>query len=277
MKKWYAVIGDPIAQSSSPRMHDAWLEQLDLDATYVPIHIREGELNEGFESMKRLGASGWNVTVPHKEAIVPLLDRIDPLAQRMQAVNTVVIEDGAYVGYNTDGIGFVRSLQEAYPEHEKGNVLLIGAGGAAKGIAFAMQQEGYASLTVANRSVERADALARALGNGARSCTLEEAERQFDTFDVVVQTTSVGMNFATAGTPLPVTRVKEGAVVADIIYNPLETEFLRQAKRAGARTLNGLGMFVHQGAESFEKWTGIRPDTKSMIQRLTDELGGTTC
>ena len=277
MKKWYAVIGDPIAQSSSPRMHDVWLDELGLDATYVPIHIREGELKEGFESMKRLGASGWNVTVPHKEAIVSLLDRVDPLARNMQAVNTVVIEDGAYVGYNTDGIGFVRSLQEAYPEHEKGNVLFIGAGGAAKGIAFAMQQEGYASLTVANRSVERADALARALGNGAKSCTLGEAERQFHTFDVVVQTTSVGMHFATAGTPIPVTRVKEGAVVADIIYNPLETEFLRQAKRAGARTLNGLGMFVHQGAESFEKWTGIRPNTKSMIQRLTDELGGTTC
>ncbi|GKV66752.1 MULTISPECIES: shikimate dehydrogenase [unclassified Sporosarcina] len=275
MKSWYAVLGDPIAQSMSPVMHDQWFEEAGLHATYIPIHVQAETLEKAIVGLRTLGSGGWNVTVPHKQAIIPYLDEVDSSAERMEAVNTVYrTEGGRLIGANTDGRGFVKSLEEfTAQERVTGPVLVIGAGGAARGIAFALREAGYGPLYVTNRTVSKAEELASQM-DGTQVISTEEAERRLGEFGLVVQTTSVGMNFAQAGMPLDPKAVAKNAVVADIIYNPLETAFLQTARLAGARTMNGVGMFVHQGALAFEKWTGIYPDTKKMIDTITMKVGG---
>ena len=275
MKKWYAVIGDPIAQSMSPGMHDSWLKERNLDGAFIPIHVTPENLEQAVTSLKLLGCSGWNITVPHKTTIIPFLDELDESAQLMNAVNTVeVLPDGRLRGSNTDGEGFVRSLEEEFGELCKGeNVLIIGSGGAAHGIGFALHAAGYGPITFTNRTVSKAYELSEGL-KGSSVLSLTEAEASLNSFGLIVQTTSVGMNFAQQGMPLNPENIARGAVVADIIYNPLETEFLAEAKNRGALQLNGTGMFVNQGALAFEKWTGVQPDTKKMNEKITIDLGG---
>ena len=275
MKKWYAVIGDPIAQSMSPNMHETWFNDQGINASYIPIHVTTERLREAVEGLKNLGCSGWNVTVPHKSAIIPFLNQLDSSAEQMNAVNTVhVLGDGTLVGSNTDGKGFVRSLEEAYGMQCKDKkVLVIGAGGAARGIAFALDSAGYGPIFFVNRTLEKAEKLATELSDST-VLSFEEAELSLSEFGLIIQTTSVGMNFAQKGMPLSMDNVSEGTVVADIIYNPLETDFLLEARKRGAHTLNGVGMFVHQGALAFETWTEKRPDTGLMIEKITTTLGG---
>ena len=275
MKKWYAVIGDPISHSMSPSMHSQWFSDLTIDATYIPLHITKEKLTEGVESLKSLGASGWNVTIPHKEAILPLLDQIDSSAEVMGAVNTVVVEDdGSLTGYNTDGIGFVNSLEEAMGSNLKElSILIIGAGGAARGIAFALKENGYVNLTCANRSILNAQRLIADLKSGY-ALSLEQAEADLADFQVIIQTTPAGMITSNVNMPLSLKNITSSAIVADIVYNPLLTPFLAEAKDRGARCLNGVGMFVHQGALSFQKWTNRKPDTKQTIEQVEQLLGG---
>lgn len=275
MKKWFAVIGDPIKHSKSPEMHHFWYEDMGEDAAYVPIHVAPEQLAEAVQSMKLLGTSGWNVTIPHKETIIPYLDELDEQAKKMGAVNTVVRQaDGTLKGYNTDGLGFVRSLEEAIGSEQKAaNVLVIGAGGAARGIAFALQASGYTNMTVANRTVEKASAIVSEMGAGD-AISLQQAGEQLANFDILVQTTSAGLNDAFS-MPFPLTNLKEGAIVADIVYNPLITPFLQAAQQQGARIVTGVGMFVHQGAIAYEHWLQKTPNTNAMIARLTEQLGGT--
>lgn len=276
MKKWFAVIGDPIAQSMSPMMHEAWLQQNEVDASYIPIHVPRGTVEEAVRSLKTLGCSGWNVTVPHKEAIIPYLDKIDPLAEAMKAVNTVVVKEGRLHGYNTDGFGFVASLRETFPEVEAdAEILIVGAGGAAKGISYALCREGFRNMTIANRTYETAKQLSDQLNVCAM--TINEAEQQLAQFDIIVQTTSVGMVHSQEGSPLDVSRLKRGTIVADIIYNPLQTELMKRAEALGGKTMNGIGMFVHQGAIAFQHWLDIQPDTEQMIARIRQQLGGNSC
>lgn len=274
MKKWYAVLGDPIEQSMSPFMHDHWFQENQIDATYIPIHVTSERLKETVDSLRMLGCSGWNVTVPHKQAIIPFLDGLEESARIMDAVNTVFrTDDGRLIGANTDGQGFVKSLEELFGQRAQGPVLIIGAGGAARGIAFALKSAGYGPLFITNRTVEKATVLAGEI-EGAAALSLAEAESRLGEFPVLVQTTSVGMNFAEAGMPLDLSRLDSAAIVADIIYNPLKTELLRSAEQVGASTLNGVGMFVHQGALAFQKWTGVYPDTKKMNETITMKVGG---
>lgn len=275
MKKWYAVIGDPISHSMSPSMHSQWFSDLTIDATYIPVHVKKENLAKAVESLKSLGASGWNVTIPHKEAILPLLDQIDSSAEQMGAVNTVVVEaNGTLTGYNTDGIGFVNSLEEAMGTNLKElSILIIGAGGAARGIAFALKEQGYVNLVCANRSLSNAQRLIADLKSG-RALSLDQAEAQLTDFQVIIQTTPAGMITSNVQMPLSLKNVTSSAIVADIVYNPLLTPFLAEAKDRGARCLNGVGMFVHQGALSFQKWTNRKPDTKQTIEQVEQLLGG---
>jgi shikimate dehydrogenase len=276
MKKWYAVIGDPISQSMSPNMHDEWFINNELKATYIPVHVSGENLGDAVLSLKTLGCSGWNVTVPHKSEIIQYLDEIDPFAKQMNAVNTVeVLPNGLLRGSNTDGIGFVRSLEELYGVRCKGSeVLMIGAGGAARGIGYALHKAGYGPITFTNRTLEKAQQLCSEIPE-VKAITIAEAEKTLSAYSLIIQTTSVGMNFAQKGMPLNPGNITKGTVVADIIYNPLKTEFLTEAEKKGAFLLNGTGMFVHQGALAFEKWTGIRPNTEEMIEKITETLGGT--
>lgn len=275
MKKWFAVIGDPIAHSKSPAMHNAWFEELGLDATYIPVHVKPEELEQAVQGFRVLGASGWNVTIPHKTAIIPLLDEVDEFAKKMGAVNTVVRQaDGTLKGYNTDGVGFVRSLEEVVGSNEKNRaVLIIGAGGAARGIAFAMQASGYDNITIANRTVTNAQAIVDEMGTG-QAITLAEAEQQLAQFGLFVQTTPAGLANGDFALPFSLDNMQEGAIVADIVYNPLMTPFLVEAEKKGATIVTGLGMFVHQGAIAFEHWLNTSPNTNSMIATLRGQLGG---
>ncbi|MGM9951123.1 MAG: shikimate dehydrogenase [Lysinibacillus sp.] len=275
MKKWFAVIGDPIAQSKSPDMHQAWYEEEGIDAAYIPLHVKPDDLEQAILSLKLLGASGWNVTIPHKQSIIPFLDELDELAEKMGAVNTVVrTAEGKLKGYNTDGPGFVKSLEEAIGEdYRKERLLLIGAGGAARGIAFALQQIGYKHITIANRTLGNAEAIIQEMGQG-EAVSLEEAERALDTYKIFIQTTPAGMSTGDFSLPFSLEKFPEGAIAADIVYNPLMTPFLRAAEEKGATVVNGLGMFVHQGAIAYQYWLGEYPNTNGMIARLTEQLGG---
>ncbi|WP_313372970.1 shikimate dehydrogenase [Lysinibacillus pakistanensis] len=275
MKKWFAVMGDPIEHSKSPAMHNAWFREMSIDATYIPVHVSSESLESAVAGLKTLGASGWNVTIPHKTAIIPYLDELDELAEKMGAVNTVVrTKEGTLKGYNTDGVGFVRSLEEAVGKsHKDKPVLLIGAGGAARGIAFAMQQQGYKNLTIANRTVANAQAIVDEMGTG-QAISLTEAEATLADFCILVQMTSAGLATGNFSMPFSLDRLTKGAIVADIVYNPLMTPFLQAAEEKGATIVTGLGMFVHQGAIAFEYWLGQSPNTNSMIAQLKVQLGG---
>lgn len=273
MKKWFAVIGDPIAHSKSPEMHNAWYEEMNADATYIPVHVKPEDLQKAVESFKTLGASGWNITIPHKQTIIPFLDELDEMAEKMGAVNTVVrTVQGKLKGYNTDGVGFVRSLEEAIGTgHKDKRILLIGAGGAARGIAFALHAAGYEKLTITNRTVANAQAIINELGVG-ESMSLSDAESQLDTFAVFIQTTPAGLKNGEFALPFSMDKFPTGAIAADIVYNPLMTPFLLAAQEKQAVIVNGLGMFVHQGAVAYEYWLGEYPNTNSMIARLTQQL-----
>ncbi|MDQ0429987.1 shikimate dehydrogenase [Planomicrobium stackebrandtii] len=271
MKKWYAVIGDPIAHSLSPFMHDSWFNEHGIDAAYIPIHVEPSQLEKSFEAMKLLGISGFNITLPHKQSIVPLLVKLEESAMQMNAVNTVHSDGTRYVGSNTDGDGFVRSML-VHSVDKTSKVLLIGAGGAARGIAFALKRAGFTDVTITNRTFRRAEELAAETGGSA--ITLASSEESLNEFAVLIQTTSVGLA-ADEALPISLERVTAGTLVADIIYNPLETPLLKKAEEKNCVTLNGVGMFVYQGAIAFEKWTGVQPDTEKMIKLVTEKLGGT--
>ncbi|KXH87378.1 shikimate dehydrogenase [Sporosarcina sp. HYO08] len=273
MKKWYAVIGDPIEQSMSPLLHTTWFEETQIDAAYIPVLVKPEKLKDAVESFRTLGCSGWNITAPHKQTIMSYLDQIDESATVMGAVNTVHrLEDGTLTGSNTDSLGFVRSLEEVFGDTGKGTkTLIVGAGGAARGIAYALHAEGYGPLVFTNRTMEKAEKLAADI-SGSTALSIKDAENRLAEFGLIVQTTSVGMNFAQQGMPIQLKNLAAGTIVSDIIYNPLETEFLKEARQRGAQVLNGVGMFVHQGALSFETWTNTTPNTEKMTEKLTEIL-----
>lgn len=270
MKKWYAVIGDPVAHSLSPFMHETWFSRYGVDAAYIPLHVEPSNLKKAFDSMKTLGISGFNVTLPHKQAIIPCLDKVDETAMSMNAVNTVTFDGTHYSGSNTDGDGFVQSLFMHETKLDT-PVLIIGAGGAARGIGFALKRAQFTDVSITNRTFRRAEELAQETGSSA--LLLKDAEKQLGEFAIIIQTTSVGLAAGEA-LPLSIDNLKSGALVADIIYNPLETPFLKEARKKQCNILNGVGMFVYQGAIAFEKWTGIKPDTEEMIELITQKLGG---
>ena len=276
MKKWYAVIGNPIEHSLSPLMHNTWITEEERDAAYLPLHVLPENLEQAFTGMKVLGISGFNITIPHKETIIPLLDELDPLAKRMGAVNTVVrLKNGQYKGYNTDGLGFVKSLEDAVgTQHKNKRILIIGAGGASRGICFALVQEGYTNIAIANRTVSKAQAICNELDTSAEALSLDEAATQLGEFGIIVQTTSAGLNHSEFALPLPLENLSKTAIVADIVYNPLMTPFLAQSKEKGATVVTGLGMFIHQGALAYSYWTDVYPKAAVVEDVLLANLGG---
>lgn len=280
MKKLYGVIGDPISHSLSPAMHNKELEELGIDAYYHPFRIEGKDLKTAVEGMKVIGISGFNVTIPHKTAIIPFLDRIDPLAEAIGAVNTVVREEGLFVGYNTDGAGFVESIKENWKKDLTGeSALIIGAGGAAKAIYYTLLSIGVRKVDICNRTIHRAEALiaAQPYEADSKAMALEEAESMIGEYSLIIQTTSIGMDPDKDTSPLSLKGISPSAFVSDIIYNPEETMFLKEAAKRGAKTQNGLGMLVYQGALAFEKWTNKKPDARRMKKTVTNHLGGLSC
>lgn len=278
--KLYGVIGDPIAQSMSPIMQGQEFQQLGIHAHYQPFHIKPKDLEDAVKGMKAIGVEGFNITSPHKTAIIPLIDKIDPLAEAIGAVNTVVREDDQFIGYNTDGEGFIKALQADWKEHfDNERVLIIGAGGAAKAIFYTLLSKGIVNIDICNRSVERAEKLILDCpyqGNST-ALSLSSAEAGLGKYDLIIQTTSIGMYPDLSSSPISLDALRSDTFVSDIIYNPFETAILTGAKQKGAQIQNGLGMFVYQGALAFERWTGIMPDVERMANTVKKQLGGKIC
>jgi shikimate dehydrogenase len=276
MKKLFAVLGDPISHSMSPAMHNDWLQSNEIDGHYHPLHVKRDDLETAIKGLKAIGIAGFNVTIPHKETIIPFLDKLDPLAQAIGAVNTVVNENGELVGYNTDGSGFLKGLLAKISTISDKNVLIIGAGGAARALYFTLASAGVKRIDICNRTVNKAEAIKNECPYAVQSIVLgkEEAENNLAHYHIIIQTTPIGMLPDIESLPLSLHNLIADTFVSDIIYNPLETKFLREAKGKGAKTQNGLEMFINQGALAFEKWTGVFPDTERVKTMVRTQLGG---
>lgn len=279
MKKLFGVLGDPISHSMSPVMHNDLFKLYNLDAVYLPFHVTSSKLEDAIKGLKALGAAGFNVTIPHKTSIIPFLDKVEPLAAAIGAVNTVVNEDGKFVGYNTDGSGYLEGLKMSLNPFEVDKVLIIGAGGAARAIYFTLADAGIKHIDITNRSIEKAVSLIESCPYPVNSqpLKLDQVEDLLTEYDLVVQTTPIGMAPGIDKTPLSLNKVHSKTFISDIIYNPLETRFLAEAREKGCLCQNGIEMFVLQGALAFEKWTGISPDLERMRNNVLTQLGGTTC
>jgi shikimate dehydrogenase len=259
------IIGDPIEHSMSPVMHNAAFQALGLDYAYVPFKVKSLELRKAIEGIRGLNIRGVNVTVPHKIAVMQFLDRVEPLAEKIGAINTIVNDAGILTGYNTDAAGFLQVLHERSIELAGKRVLLLGAGGAAHSIGNVLAAE-KVKLIVLNRMQKIATLkdfarrLAQFYGADVKveELTNENLKKAITDVDIMVNATSLGMSPDNDQTPVPAELLHANLTVFDIIYNPLPTRLLREAKAAGARTIDGLEMLVQQGAVSFEKWTGIK-------------------
>ncbi|WP_347549515.1 shikimate dehydrogenase [Pseudalkalibacillus hwajinpoensis] len=278
MGKLYGLIGHPIGHSMSPIMHNREFMELGLSHHYHAFELSPEQLEDGVEAMKMLDIQGFNVTIPHKVAIMPLLDEVEQEALDIGAVNTVYKRDGKYVGTNTDGRGYLMSLLSMTGEEslKEKNVLVIGAGGAARAVSVSISHSGVRSLTIANRTLEKAEELSNVCARYSETyaITLKEAEESLGNYDIVINTTSIGMSPHLDRIPLSVDRLKPGTVLSDLIYNPLETQWMKLGKKQGAVTDNGISMFVEQGALAFEIWTGASPDRQRMRKTVLKELGG---
>ena len=256
------IIGYPIGHSMSPVFQQAALDYCGVDARYAAYQVAPDDVGEFVNGLRQPGIMGINVTVPHKLAVMPFLDEIDYWATEAGAVNTIVNREGRLTGHNTDGYGFLRALREGADYEPRGcRTLILGAGGAARGVVLALAREGVGDLTIANRTPERAEnlaQLARNRGINANAIALfgEDLEEAAANAELIVNCTTIGMTHGPGEdeTPLPSDSIPPTALVNDLVYNPLETRLLREAARAGAKTLGGIQMLVYQGAASFEMW-----------------------
>ena len=274
------IIGFPIRHSISPAFQQAALDHLGLDATYEAWEVKPENVGEFVNGLRSPEMAGINITVPHKEAVIPFLDEVDDWSTAAGAVNTIVNRNGKLTGHNTDGPGFLRALREAgsFSPHGK-NVLVLGAGGAARGVVLALIRDAVGNLTIANRTLDRAQQLSRmARDNGldAKSISLEEEglAAAAASATLIVNCTTVGMSHGpdVAGSPLPPSLIPATSLVYDLVYNPLETPLLRDAARAGAGTLGGIYMLVYQGADSFKMWTGQDAPVAVMLEAATKAM-----
>ncbi|MCP1185839.1 shikimate dehydrogenase [Paenibacillus sp. 1781tsa1] len=271
------VMGDPIAHSKSPAMHNAALQAAEVNGMYMPLHVHPDQLEAAVRGIVALGYRGVNVTIPHKEQVMQYLDVIDESARLIGAVNTIVNEGGTLTGYNTDGIGYVRSLkEEAVTELAGKRIAVLGAGGAARGVIYALALEKPEQIHILNRTADRAIALASDLrGHGLGEISgsgMEDAARVLATADIVINTTSAGMHPYIDDVPVDSSLIREGAAVSDLIYNPLETRLLRESRMRGCTVHGGLGMFVYQGAVAFEHWLGIPAPVETMRRAVLNSF-----
>lgn len=266
--KVLAVIGDPVSHSLSPVMHNGWIADHGLDAVYVALPLKSEGAFGAIRALKGLGFAGMNVTTPHKEAAAAAADRNEgPVANVLRWE-----DDGRLSAFNTDGPGFLDALSETAPDWKTRvrRVLILGAGGAAQAIGQALSPH-VAIVHFANRTAARADTAASLIGNG-RTLRWDDLERGFGAADLIVQTTTLGMN----GQPArewPIEMCLPRTILADIVYRPLETEFLAAARERKLAAMDGLGMLIHQGARAFEIWFGVKPDVAKARERLIAALG----
>ena len=263
-----AVIGHPVAHSKSPLIHNEWLREYGLKGSYEAIDIEPDALAEGVRALVERGYAGFNVTVPHKIAVMALCDEVDEHARKIGAVNTVSIRDGKLLGTNTDAYGFAQNILSATKQEDwafgDGPAVVLGAGGAAKAVVYALLENAAPSIVLLNRTREKAEGLAKmdarikVEGWDTRNDVLEGS-------NLIVNTTSLGME----GKPpleIDLSKAPSGALVTDVVYAPLMTELLEQAKKRGLRTVTGIGMLLHQARPGFALWNGVMPDVTPELE-----------
>ncbi|HJV44385.1 MAG TPA: shikimate dehydrogenase [Bacillota bacterium] len=270
------IFGYPVGHSMSPLMHNAAFQALGLNYRYGAFSIPGHSLKSAVEGIRALGFRGVNVTIPHKVEVMEYLDEIDDEALQIGAVNTIVNENGKLIGYNTDGQGYVCSLLQEWETPLSGKkVVILGAGGAARAVAVSLARHGVKEMVIANRSVEKAQGLAEHVQNlvKASAISMEDLNRGKKLeVDLLINTTSVGMYPNIHNVPISLDLIHDGLMISDLIYNPLNTELLIKGKEVGAKTMNGLGMFIHQGSLAFELWTGMKPPVDLMKETVLKQL-----
>ena len=272
------VIGDPVQHSRSPQMHNAAIVERKLDYVYVPFHVRSGELREAIEGFKALNVLGVNVTIPHKQTVMPILDDVSHEATLIGAANTLIFCDGRVSGDNTDAQGFLRAMtEEGIDIPVGGSAVVLGAGGAARAVVVALALSGLGLITVANRTGWKAIQFEKNLATISETeiSAVDLASNQLNlairSADLLVNTTSVGMQ-ETDQLLIDPDSLNPGTIVYEIVYTPPETPLLRVAREKGCQTIGGIGMLVHQGAIAFEKWIGIVPNVETMRIALEQAL-----
>ena len=255
------IIGDPVEHTMSPRMQNAAFQAKRLNFVYLPFKVKKEELENAIQGVRALNIRGLNITIPHKVTVLPFLDKIDPLAEKIGAVNTLVNEDGVLKGYNTDATGFLKALLSEKIEIKDKRVLILGSGGAARAIAFSLVEKG-ASLTILNRhpisAINLAERIKAIFGIDVEALEFSENNLKIslEKADILVNTTSLGMTPNVEVSPIPAKLMHPGVIVFDIIYNPLKTRLLMEAEMRGLRVITGIEMLIWQGAYAFELWTG---------------------
>jgi shikimate dehydrogenase len=263
------LLGWPVAQSRSPVIHNHWLAHYGIAGRYVLFPVPPEKLEAAVRGIATLGLRGCNVTTPHKQAIFPLLDRVDDLARRIGAVNTVVVEkDGSLTGFNNDGNGFIQSLKDADPQWrpDTGPIAVLGAGGAARAVVASLAAQGAKEIRLANRTLDKAKDIADAVGAVVHVVPWEAREDALDGIAMLANATSLGM----AGTPpleISLHRLPKRALVGDLIYIPPETPLLAAARARGNVTVNGLGLLLNQARPAFNAWFGVMPEITPALKQ----------
>jgi shikimate dehydrogenase len=265
-------MGWPVMHSRSPLMHNYWMAQQNLAGVYVPLAIRPGTLEAATRALHPLGFSGCNVTIPHKLEALAIADEVDEVARLIGAISCMVVrEDGTLFGTNNDWRGFTGNLKESEPDWraDAGPVAVLGAGGGSRAVCYGLMQEGATEIRLVNRTPDRARKLAEDLGGPITPLPWDERHDALDGVATVVNTTSLGM----VGQPeldIRLDRLPQTAVASDIIYTPLETPFLAAARQRGNRTVNGLGMLIHQGPPAWKLWFGIEPTVTAELRETME-------
>jgi shikimate dehydrogenase len=262
------VIGHPIAHSRSPLIHGTWLEAYGIDGSYEAIDVAPVDLPRFFDRLRGGEFSGGNVTLPLKEAVFALCDSVDPLARTIGAANTLVRQaDGRVHGFNTDFMGFLGNLDQNAPGWDKNldEAVVLGAGGACRAVLVALRERGIGRVHLLNRSPDKAEALARLMGAGVRPGRLTAFDDFAPRAGLLVNTTSIGMH-GTRFDGLPLDRLPETSLVTDLVYVPIETPLLADARARGLRTVDGLGMLLHQAIPGFAAWFGTTPEVTPALR-----------
>lgn len=271
------VIGDPVKHSLSPLMHNAAFLELGLDYVYIPFRVAKPDLKTAIKGAGSLNIKGLNVTIPHKMKVIEFIDELDQLSKLIGAVNTLKFEKNSIKGYNTDGTGLIRALEEVTSIKDK-KIIITGAGGAARAAAYQTILEGAGSLIIANRTVSNAFSLKQDLINDLESDVKvidlgSKLKNELKDADILIDTTPIGMYPNINEKPLVKAEdMHIELIVFDMVYNPLKTSLLKEAEKAGAKPVSGIKMLIYQGIESFQIWTGIRPTYKSFEKGLKSVL-----
>jgi shikimate dehydrogenase len=266
------VMGWPVMHSRSPKLHNYWLAQHGLIGAYVPLAIKEAGLEKALRALPALGFAGCNLTIPHKEQAMKIVDHLDPVAKRIGAMNCVIVgADGSLSGTNNDGFGYIASIREAKPDWraDAGPITVLGAGGAARAVLVSLIDEGGKEIRLTNRTASRAEDLAREFGGPIKTVAWNDRHDALQGAAMVINTTSQGM----VGQPemdLTLDLLPKSALVSDIVYIPLETSLLSTARQRGNTTVNGLGMLLHQARPAFKAWFGVMPDVTPELRKMIE-------